>query len=113
MLKVKRFDKRLCVTFLIAMMFIAIPLSSFAAQAGPEMKSEVKAPESLIDINTADSMQLSALPGIGGELAERIVAYRNEHGLFKTTQDLEQVQGMGQDKLSQIATLITVKPSDK
>lgn len=109
MLNVKLFDKRMCLTLLFVLMFVAMPLSSFSVQDVPEVKTEVTVQNVLIDINTADAIQLSGLPGIGEALADRIIAYRNEYGLFKTTQDLQQVKGIGEKKLSKITTLITVK----
>jgi competence protein ComEA len=48
-----------------------------------------------IDINTASVAELIELPGIGPALAARIVAYRTEHGLFRTVDDLTAVKGIG------------------
>jgi competence ComEA-like helix-hairpin-helix protein len=48
-----------------------------------------------IDINTASAAELIELPGIGPALAARIVAYRTEHGLFRTVDDLTAVKGIG------------------
>ncbi len=51
-----------------------------------------------IPINTAQTDELDVLPGIGPALAGRIVAYRKEHGPFKTVEDIKKVKGIG-DKL--------------
>lgn len=61
-----------------------------------------------IDINRADAEQLTALPGIGGVLAGRIVAYREENGSFLSTQELQNVEGIGEKRLDAILDLITV-----
>ena len=59
-------------------------------------------PVPYVDINTADSEALCTLPGVGEVLAERIVAYRNEHGAFKSVDELENVSGIGESKLEEI-----------
>lgn len=61
-----------------------------------------------IDINRADAKQLTALPGIGEVLAGRIVAYREENGNFLSTQELQNVDGIGEKRLDAILDLITV-----
>lgn len=61
-----------------------------------------------IDINRADAEQLTALPGIGEILARRIVAYREENGSFLSTQELQNVEGIGEKRLDAILDLITV-----
>lgn len=52
-----------------------------------------------VNINTADAVALDSLPGIGPALADRIVAYRNEHGPFTCVEDLRNVPGIGEAKL--------------
>jgi competence protein ComEA len=52
------------------------------------------------DINTADAVAFDGLPGIGPVLAERIVAYRDEHGPFGVLEDLLDVPGIGESKLA-------------
>ena len=61
-----------------------------------------------IDINRADAEQLTALPGIGKVLAGRIIAYREENGSFLSTQELQNVEGIGEKRLDAILELITV-----
>ena len=61
-----------------------------------------------IDINRADAEQLTALPGVGEVLANRIVAYREENGSFLSTQELQNVDGIGEKRLEAILDLITV-----
>lgn len=48
-----------------------------------------------VNINTASSAQLEELPGVGPVLAERIVAYREQHGPFASVTALEAVTGFG------------------
>ena len=62
-----------------------------------------------MNLNTADAEALTALPGIGEELAARIVEYREEHGPFKTVEDLTEVPGIGQGKLAALEGLAAVE----
>ncbi len=49
-----------------------------------------------ININTADAANIDAgLVNIGRAKAEAIVAYREQHGAFKTPEQLAQVKGIG------------------
>lgn len=62
----------------------------------------------LVDVNTADATALEDLPGIGPALAERIVAYREEHGPFGSVDDLTDVPGIGDAKLEALRDSATV-----
>ena len=59
----------------------------------PRKKAETE--EGRISINTASTEQLSTLPGIGPAMAERIISFRTENGLFQTLEDLQKVKGIG------------------
>ena len=48
-----------------------------------------------IDVNEADWPELCLMPGIGEQLAKRIVADRVEHGPFRDLNDLRRVRGIG------------------
>ena len=49
-----------------------------------------------VNINKADAATLAkSLDGVGLSKAEAIVAWRQEHGPFKTVEDLSQVKGFG------------------
>lgn len=64
----------------------------------------------LININTADAAELDKLPGIGPALAERIIQYRMEHGLFLQPEDLKKVSGIGNKTYARMADMVTVGP---
>lgn len=61
-----------------------------------------------VNINTADADTLTALPGIGQVLAERIVAYRRQNGPFRVIEEITKVEGIGEKKAEAILDLITV-----
>ena len=62
----------------------------------------------LVDINTADSAALQKLPGIGPALAERILSYREEHGPFRSVEELLKVSGIGEATLEGLRREVTV-----
>lgn len=62
----------------------------------------------LININTASVEELDSLPGIGPTIAQRIIDYRDENGLFQTIEDIMNVSGVGPSTFDQIKDLITV-----
>ena len=61
-----------------------------------------------ININTANINSLVLLPGIGREIALRIVEYRTENGNFKATKDLLKVKGIGTKKLETMKKYIKI-----
>ncbi|HFE64971.1 MAG TPA: hypothetical protein ENK14_11250 [Caldithrix sp.] len=63
----------------------------------------------LVNINSATSEQLQALPRIGPKMAQRIVRYRQEHGKFRRKQDLMKVKGIGKKSFEKLRELITVE----
>ena len=73
-----------------------------------ENNANNSAADSKININMASADELESLPGIGPALAERIIAYRTEHGAFSRPEDLMNVSGIGQGKFDAVAALITV-----
>jgi competence protein ComEA len=67
------------------------------AQAKPEAPKEApKEVTKRVNINSADSSQLSMLPRVGPSVADRIVDFRKDNGPFKKTEDLMLVQGIGE-----------------
>lgn len=65
--------------------------------------------ESKININTANLERLQMLPGIGLSTAQKIIEYREQNGKFKTTDDIKNVNGIGENKYEIIKEKITVK----
>ncbi|TYT22436.1 ComEA family DNA-binding protein [Dictyoglomus thermophilum] len=60
-----------------------------------------------VNINTASKEELESLPGIGPTLAQRIIEYREENGVFTSAEDLLNVKGIGEKKLEKIKDQIT------
>lgn len=63
----------------------------------------------VIDLNRASAADLDAVPGIGPELAKRIVDYRQKHGPFKKIDDLaEKVLGFGPKNLEKLKPYLVI-----
>ena len=61
-----------------------------------------------VSINSGTVEQLCTLPGIGEGTAEKIIAYRNEKGLFQSLEELKQVTGIGEAKFEKIKDQISL-----
>lgn len=62
-----------------------------------------------INLNTASIQELMRLPGIGESYARRVVAYRQEHGRFRSVDDLINVKGIGPKKLENLRLFLTIQ----
>jgi len=76
--------------------------------AGPS-ESPDKNAESIVSfpLNTASLQDLQNLPGIGPELARRIVLYRQKIGVFTALEQLLDVKGIGPAKLARLKPYIS------
>ena len=61
-----------------------------------------------VNINTASSSELEALPGIGPAKAKSIVEYRKKNGAFKSVEELKNVKGIGDAVLNKLKAEATV-----
>ena len=63
-----------------------------------------------INLNTASARELEALPEIGPVRAQAIVAYRSEHGAFRTVDELANVPNISPRMVDQMRHLVSVGP---
>lgn len=56
-----------------------------------------------VDINRADVKALTSLKGVGERKAQAIIAYRTQHGAFKSVNELSAVKGFSE---KQVASLL-------
>jgi competence protein ComEA len=64
------------------------------------------APPAPVSLSLADAEELDALPGIGPVTAEKIVAYRREHGPFTSVDQLDAISGIGPKRLESLRELV-------
>lgn len=82
-----------------------VPAWSAQAPADPPA-----AAAAVVNINTADAATLAAgLHGVGDAKAQAIIAYRNEHGPFKSPEQLAAVKGIGEALVEKNRDRIAVK----
>lgn len=63
----------------------------------------------ILDLNTADTIQLEALPGIGMKLAKRIVQYRDRLGGFHSIDQLFEIYGMKPETIEKIRSRLRIE----
>ena len=80
---------------------LSLSLASLAALAGQ------------VNLNTATAAQLETLHGIGAAKAQAIVAYRQEHGAFKSVEALAAVKGISDRTVEKNREQMTVAPATK
>lgn len=62
-----------------------------------------------VDVNTASPALLTYVAGIGPKLAERMVAYREEQGVFTTRQEFTRISGLGPKAFEQAAGFLRIR----
>jgi competence protein ComEA len=84
-------------------------LASWAGGSRPTELRQGAAAAHPIDLNQAGRAELLQLPGVGDGLAERIENYRQEHGGFRTVDELRQVRGVGATMLERLRPSLVVR----
>ena len=97
-------------------LFLCILLGLYVHDRQTAVETEARVPQeeilpdlSPLDLNTATAEELATLPGIGAELAGRIVAYREAHGGFDSVEEIMEVSGIGEGKFAALEGRITVE----
>lgn len=95
--------------FLIIFGFALFAFTGFAAgHSKPNLDLNTKSSsipilaKDVVDINHADFDTLKTLKGIGKKKAEAIINYRQQHGRFKTMDDLALVEGFNQKVIARL-----------
>ncbi|MFM2483461.1 ComEA family DNA-binding protein [Celerinatantimonas sp. YJH-8] len=86
---------------LLGSVLLSVGLHSFAATPTPKSPT--------ININHANAAELTQLPGIGPNKAKAIIAYRKQHGDFKSVSELSHVKGIGPKILEKDKALLQIK----
>lgn len=62
--------------------------------------------ERKVNLNRATREELKQVEGIGDHLAEVIVNYRQEHGRFKSKDEIEQIPGFSQIRTEKLKNAV-------
>ena len=101
-------------TGLFLCVLLGLFLQDRRAQVSVETEVQVAQEEivpdlSPLNLNRATAEELAGLPGIGAELAGRIVACREERGGFESVEEIMEVPGIGEGKFAALEGRITVE----
>lgn len=91
-------------------MQIRVPHKGEAVTGSTSQPSEPSStPATKLNINTASSSQLEALPGIGTVTAGKIIAYRIQYGPFKSIEQLKTEKLVNNATYEKIKDIVTVE----
>lgn len=90
-------------TTLALALALALPLAAAPGRAP-------QAPQRPVNLNTATVTELMQLPRIGQKTAERIVAFRKQHGGFQRPEELMNVKGVGEKSYARLKPFLTLSP---
>ena len=78
-----------------------------SAPAGGAAPDGAQPPTAPVNLNTATADELGTLDGVGPATAQKILAYRQEHGGFSSVDELDQVPGIGEKRLAALRPHVT------
>ena len=64
------------------------------------------APAGPVSLSAATAEQLDGLPGVGPVTAQKIVAYRQQHGAFRSVDELDAIPGIGPSRIADLRGLV-------
>jgi len=96
-----------CMALALSALCAMTAASAFAAGAQSGQPAAAQ-----IDINSASAEQLTAIPGIGQVMAQRIVQFREEQGPFKRVEDLLKIKGIGEKSFQRIRPYVRIGKSE-
>jgi len=73
------------------------------------IQNQVTVPASAININVASAEELERLPGIGANLAQKIIEHREKFGRFRKAEFLMLVDGVSDGRFREIRSLVKVE----
>jgi competence protein ComEA len=77
-----------------------------AAVAGGSGAGAASAATGPVSLSSATAEQLDTLPGVGPATAEKIIAYRQQHGAFRSVDELDAISGIGPSRIADLRGLV-------
>lgn len=68
----------------------------------PVKRNPAQSPAYQVDLNQAAVLELLHLPGVGPQLAQRIIDNRQRHGPYTSLEDLARVKGVGKKLIERL-----------
>jgi competence protein ComEA len=84
---------------------VLVPRAGVAAPPSAAMGGAA-APAGPVSLSSATAEQLDTLPGVGPVTAQKIVAYREQHGAFHAVEELDAIPGIGPARLAELKGLV-------
>ena len=78
---------------------MSVPAGSLLSDQQATPAAPKRSHRGLLNLNRATEQDFDALPGIGPQLAERIMEYRQSVGTFHSLEELRAVKGLGKRSL--------------
>jgi competence protein ComEA len=91
-------------TSLVLALGLTLPLA-----AAPDRAT--RAPQRPVNLNTATVTELMQLPRVGQKTAERILAFRKQHGGFQRPEELMNVKGIGEKAFAKLKPFLSIGPA--
>jgi competence protein ComEA len=63
----------------------------------------------VVTINTANAVQIAAIPGLGEKKSQSVVKFREKNGPYSRIEDIKKAQGIGDNLFEKIKIYLTVK----
>ena len=82
---------------------------AFHLSAAPDRAP--RAPQRPVNLNTATVTELMQLPRVGQRTAERIIAFRKQHGGFQRPEELMNVKGIGEKSFAKLKPFLSIAPA--
>ena len=88
---------------------LSAPLENGAEITIPAADAPAQSPDGKINLNTASLYDLMSLDGIGEVTAQKIIDYRDKNGSFTNTEQLKNIDGIGDKTFENIKESIALE----
>lgn len=117
-------QEKLVIIFLLAMALLGLGIKSVRSVKAPvgievlpsdyliwEEKNidQLLREARIVNINQASAEELKSLPGIGPVLSQRIIEYRQKHGLFQGPEELKKIPGITRCRFEEFQEFVVVE----
>ncbi|MCX7043896.1 MAG: helix-hairpin-helix domain-containing protein [Candidatus Sumerlaeota bacterium] len=79
-----------------------------SAVSGGALSQSQMLPGGKTDLNTASEGQMISIPGLGPAKARDVISYRQQHGPFRSIEDLDKVAGIGPKTIDHLRPYLAV-----